>query len=100
MGLLVIILLIFTFEKEMKLKDYLKDFRVEKSKRNYWKYIHLLILINLLVTIGSFYFKILMDDIFPNNLNKRLLVISIAMLGLAIIRIITGFFISLLYIYI
>ena len=57
------------------------------------------ILITILGIIGSFYFKFLMDDILPNNLNKSLLVISIAMIGLAIFRIITEFFRSLLLIH-
>lgn len=40
-----------------------------------------------------------MDDILPNNLNKSLLVISIAMIGLSIFKIITEFFRSLLLIH-
>lgn len=46
--------------------------------------------------MGSFYFKFLLDDILPNNLNKSLLVISLAMIGLSIFKIITEFFRSLL----
>lgn len=57
------------------------------------------ILITLLGIIGSFYFKFLLDDILPNNLNKSLLVISLAMIGLAIFKIITEFFRSLLLIH-
>ena len=57
------------------------------------------ILITILGIIGSFYFKFLMDDILPNNLNKSLLVISIAMIGLSIFKIITEFFRSLLLIH-
>ncbi|ADL49932.1 peptidase domain-containing ABC transporter [Clostridium cellulovorans] len=53
-------------------------------------------LITLLGIAGSFYFKFLIDDILPNNLGNSLLVISVAMIGLIIFRIITEFFRSLL----
>lgn len=57
------------------------------------------ILITILGIIGSFYFKFLIDDILPNNLNKSLLVISLAMIGLAVFKIITEFFRSILLIH-
>lgn len=57
------------------------------------------ILITILGIIGSFYFQFLIDDILPNNLNKSLLVISIAMIGLAVFRIITEFFRSMLLVH-
>ena len=57
------------------------------------------ILITVLGIIGAFYFKFLLDDILPNNLNKSLLVISVAMIGLSIFKIITQFFRSLLLIH-
>ncbi|ADL50586.1 peptidase domain-containing ABC transporter [Clostridium cellulovorans] len=53
-------------------------------------------LITILGIVGSFYFKFLIDDILPNNLDSSLMVISLAMIGLIIFRIITEFFRSLL----
>ncbi|MDC0800704.1 peptidase domain-containing ABC transporter [Clostridium paraputrificum] len=53
-------------------------------------------LITLLGIVGSFYFKFLLDDILPNNLNNSLFAISIAMIILAIFKIVTEFFRSLL----
>lgn len=57
------------------------------------------ILITILGIIGSFYFKFLLDDILPNNLDNSLLVVSIAMIVLALFKIITEFFRSLLLIH-
>ena len=57
------------------------------------------ILITILGIIGSFYFKFLIDDILPNNLDKSLIIVSLAMIVLAVFRIITEFFRSLLLIH-
>lgn len=57
------------------------------------------ILITILGIGGSFYFQFLIDDILPNNLSENLFTISIAMLILAIFKIITEFFRSILLIY-
>ncbi|ALB44111.1 peptidase domain-containing ABC transporter [Clostridium beijerinckii] len=57
------------------------------------------ILITILGIGGSFYFQFLIDDILPNNLDENLFTISIAMLVLAIFKIITEFFRSILLIY-
>ncbi|GKU27599.1 peptidase domain-containing ABC transporter [Clostridium folliculivorans] len=57
------------------------------------------ILVTLLGMIGSFYFKFLLDDILPNSLDNSLLVISLAMIGLAVFKIITEFFRTLLLIH-
>lgn len=54
------------------------------------------ILITVMGIMGSFYFKFLLDDILPNNLNKSLLVISIAMIGLVLFNVVTSFFRQLL----
>lgn len=56
-------------------------------------------LITILGIVGSFYSKFLLDDILPNSLDKSLVVVSIAMVILAIFRIITEFFRSLLMIH-
>lgn len=56
-------------------------------------------LITILGIVGSFYSKFLLDDILPNSLDKSLVVVSIAMVVLAIFRIITEFFRSLLMIH-
>jgi len=50
------------------------------------------LLITILGIIGSFYFKFLLDDILPNNLSGSLVTISIAMIVLAVFKIITEFF--------
>lgn len=57
------------------------------------------ILLTVMGIIGSFYFKFLLDDILPNNLNKSLVVSSIAMIGLALFSVVIDFFRSLLLIH-
>lgn len=56
-------------------------------------------LITILGIVGSFYFKFLIDDILPNNLNNSLLAISLAMIVLVIFKVITEFFRSILLIH-
>ena len=53
-------------------------------------------IITILGIVGSFYFQFLIDDILPNNLNKSLFIISLAMIGLAFFKVIIEFFRSLL----
>ncbi|WP_163193616.1 peptidase domain-containing ABC transporter [Clostridium thermarum] len=57
------------------------------------------ILITVLGIIGSFYFKVIMDDIVPNNLRKTLIVISIGMVLLNLFKILTEFFRAHLLVY-
>jgi ATP-binding cassette subfamily B protein len=57
------------------------------------------ILITILGIVGSFYFKVIMDDIVPNNLRKTLIVISIGMVLLNLFRILTEFFRTHLLVY-
>ena len=57
------------------------------------------IIITVLGIIGSFYYQFLIDDILPNSLNNSLLVISLAMLVLAIFKVIVEFFRSILLVH-
>ena len=57
------------------------------------------ILITVLGIGGSFYYKFLIDDILPNNLQANLHSLSIAMLTLLICKVITEFFRKILFIY-
>lgn len=57
------------------------------------------ILVTGLGIAGSFYYKFLIDDILPNNLEANLHSISIAMLSLLIFKIITEFFRKILLLY-
>lgn len=57
------------------------------------------LLITLLGIGGSFYFQFLIDDILPNNLSQKLVSVSIAMLVLAVFKIVTEFCRSVLLIH-
>lgn len=57
------------------------------------------ILVTFLGIAGSFYFKFLLDDILPNGLKESLLTISIAMIVLALFKVVTNFLRSLLLIH-
>lgn len=60
-------------------------------------------IVSLLITIfgigGSFYFQFLIDDILPNNLDQKLLLVSIAMLVLVTFKVVTEFLRSILFIH-
>lgn len=100
-GVLIIMVPAPTFEKGNETKGLFERFwGLIKVQKNLLGNIFISsILITLIGIIGSFYFKFLLDDILPNNLNKSLLVISIAMIVLSIFKIITEFFRSLLLIH-
>lgn len=100
-GVLIVMVPAPTFEKGDETKGLFQRFwGLIKVQKNLLVNIFISsILITLLGIIGSFYFKFLLDDILPNNLNKSLLVISLAMIGLSIFKIITEFFRSLLLIH-
>ncbi|WP_294186695.1 peptidase domain-containing ABC transporter [uncultured Clostridium sp.] len=100
-GVLVVMVPAPTFEKGDETKGLFQRFwGLIKVQKNLLVNIFISsILITLLGIIGSFYFKFLLDDILPNNSNKSLLVISLAMIGLSIFKIITEFFRSLLLIH-
>lgn len=100
-GVLLLIVPAPTFEKGDETKGLFQRFwGLMKVQKNLLINIFISsILITILGIIGSFYFKFLIDDILPNNLNNSLLVISLAMIGLAVFRIITEFFRSLLLIH-
>ena len=57
------------------------------------------ILVTLLGIVGSFYPKILLDSIIPNNIKSSLSIISISMILLSVFKIIVDFFRSLLMAY-
>ncbi|CEN22555.1 peptidase domain-containing ABC transporter [Paraclostridium sordellii] len=57
------------------------------------------LLITILGVVGSFYFKFLVDNIIPNNLDKSLHTLSIAFILLGIFKVITEGFRSQLLIY-
>lgn len=57
------------------------------------------IIITVLGIIGSFYYQFLIDDILPNSLDNSLLVVSLAMLVLAIFKVIVEFFRSVLLVH-
>ena len=100
-GILIIMVPAPTFEKGDETKGLFQRFwgliKVQKSLLG--NIFVASILVTILGIIGSFYFKFLIDDILPNNLNKSLLVISLAMIGLTVFKIITEFFRSLLLIH-
>ena len=100
-GVLIIMVPAATFEKGDETKGLFQRFwGLIKVQKNLLVNIFISsILITVLGIIGAFYFKFLLDDILPNNLNKSLLVISVAMIGLSIFKIITQFFRSLLLIH-
>ena len=97
-GVLILMVPAPTFEKGDETKGLFQRFwGLIKVQKNLLGNIFVSsILITILGIIGSFYFKFLIDDILPNNLDKSLLVISLAMIGLAVFRVITEFFRSLL----
>lgn len=97
-GVLILMVPAATFEKGDKTKGLFQRFwGLIKVQRNLLINIFVAsILITILGIIGSFYFKFLIDDILPNNLSKSLGTISIAMIILAIFKIITEFFRTLL----
>lgn len=100
-GVLIIMVPAPTFEKGNETKGLFERFwgLIKVQKGLLGNIFVSSILITLLGIIGSFYFKFLMDDILPNNLSKSLGIISIAMIGLCVFRIITEFFRSLLLIH-
>lgn len=100
-GVLIIMVPAPSFEKGNETKGLFQRFwGLIKVQKNLLSNIFISsVLITLLGIIGSFYFKFLLDDILPNNLNKSLLVISLAMIGLAVFKIISEFFRSLLLIH-
>ena len=57
------------------------------------------LLITFLGIAGSFYFQFLIDDILPNNLSQKLLLVSMAMLALATFKIVTEFLRVILFIH-
>ncbi|MDS0527232.1 peptidase domain-containing ABC transporter [Clostridium sp. SHJSY1] len=57
------------------------------------------LLITGLGIIGSFYYQFLIDNILPNGLTQKLLSLSIAMLSLAVFKVLTEFFRSVLLIH-
>lgn len=100
-GVLIIMVPAPSFEKGNETKGLFQRFwGLIKVQKNLLGNIFIAsILITLLGIIGSFYFKFLLDDILPNNLNKSLWIISLAMIGLAVFKIISEFFRSLLLIH-
>lgn len=100
-GVLILLIPSTTFKKGDETKGLFERFwGLIKVQKNLLVNIFISsMLITLLGIIGSFYFKFLMDDILPNRLNNSLWVVSIAMIVLAVFKIITEFFRSLLLIY-
>lgn len=100
-GVLIIMVPAPTFEKGDETKGLFKRFwGLIKVQKNLLGNIFVAsILITILGIIGSFYFTFLLDDILPNNLDKSLWIISLAMIGLAVFRVIIEFFRSLLLIH-
>lgn len=100
-GVLILMIPAPSFEKGDETKGLFKRFwGLIKVQKNLLVNIFIAsILVTLLGIIGSFYFKFLLDDILPNSLDNSLLVISLAMIGLAVFKIITEFFRTLLLIH-
>lgn len=100
-GILILMVQAPTFEKGNETKSLFQRFwGLIKVQKNLLINVFIAsIFITILGIIGSFYFKFLLDDILPNNLDKSLLVVSIAMIGLAVFKIIIEFFRSLLLIH-
>ena len=100
-GVLIIMVPAPSFEKGDETKGLFERFwGLIKVQRNLLVNVFISsMLITILGIIGSFYFKFLIDDILPNNLANSLLVISLAMIGLVIFKVITEFFRSLLLIH-
>ncbi|SUY94547.1 ABC transporter CbaT [Clostridium sporogenes] len=57
------------------------------------------IILTILGIIGAFYFKVILDDIIPNNLNKSLHMISIGIIVLTLFRVLLDAFRTQLLIY-
>ncbi|EPY6469338.1 peptidase domain-containing ABC transporter, partial [Clostridium sporogenes] len=57
------------------------------------------IIYTILGIIGAFYFKVILDDIIPNNLNKSLHMISIGIIVLTLFKVLLGAFRTQLLIY-
>ncbi|WP_286905717.1 peptidase domain-containing ABC transporter [Clostridium sp. UBA1652] len=100
-GVLILMVPSATFEKGDETKGLFQRFwGLIKVQKNLLINIFISsILITLLGIIGSFYFKFLLDDILPNTLDNSLLVISLAMIGLAVFKILTEFFRTMLLIH-
>ncbi len=89
-GVLVVMVPSYKFEKRNEQKgSFTRFFKMLIPQK---KLIFNVFLMSLVLTIfgivGSFYFKFLMDDIIPNGLTKTLHVVSIAFVGLYLLRIV------------
>lgn len=100
-GALILMTPSANFEKGDKTKNTFQRFfdLIKPQKKLLLNIFFASILITVLGIIGSFYFKVIMDNIVPNNLRKTLIVVSIGMLLLSLFKILTEFFRSHLLIY-
>ncbi|EPY6469325.1 peptidase domain-containing ABC transporter, partial [Clostridium sporogenes] len=100
-GILLIMTPTVKFEKGNKEKGlFQRFFKLIKPQKKLLINIFLSsIILTILGIIGAFYFKVILDDIIPNNLNKSLHMISIGIIVLTLFRVLLGAFRTQLLIY-
>ncbi|NFC92663.1 peptidase domain-containing ABC transporter, partial [Clostridium botulinum] len=100
-GILLIMTPTVKFEKGNKEKGlFQRFFKLIKPQKKLLINIFLSsIIYTILGIIGAFYFKFILDDIIPNNLNKSLHMISIGIIVLTLFKVLLGAFRTQLLIY-
>ncbi|NFA29647.1 peptidase domain-containing ABC transporter, partial [Clostridium botulinum] len=100
-GVLLIMTPTVKFEKGNKEKGlFQRFFKLIKPQKKLLVNIFLSsIIYTILGIIGAFYFKFILDDIIPNNLNKSLHMISIGIIVLTLFKVLLGAFRTQLLIY-
>ncbi|OPD23704.1 bacteriocin ABC transporter ATPase [Clostridium botulinum] len=100
-GILLIMTPTVKFEKGNKEKGlFQRFFKLIKPQRKLLINIFLAsIIYTILGIIGAFYFKFILDDIIPNNLNKSLHMMSIGIIVLTLFKVLLGAFRTQLLIY-
>ncbi|MEY8547940.1 cysteine peptidase family C39 domain-containing protein, partial [Clostridium sporogenes] len=100
-GILLIMTPTVKFEKGNKEKGlFQRFFKLIKPQKKLLVNIFLSsIIFTILGIIGAFYFKFILDDIIPNNLNKSLHMISIGIIVLTLFKVLLGAFRTQLLIY-
>ncbi|MCW6108571.1 peptidase domain-containing ABC transporter, partial [Clostridium sporogenes] len=100
-GILIIMTPTVKFQKGNKEKGlFQRFFKLIKPQKKLLINIFLSsIIYTILGIIGAFYFKFILDDIIPNNLNKSLHMISIGIIVLTLFKVLLGAFRTQLLIY-
>lgn len=100
-GILILMDPTADFKKGDQTKGLFKRFwgLIKIQKRLLIKIFILSVIITLFGIGGSFYYQFLIDNILPGNLNRELLLVSVAMILLATFKVLTEFFRSMLLIH-